>query len=413
MAGDQVEVGILLKAVDEASDTLKSAGDSIKSLGDKANEAAGDATGMGNAVSSSSGKVANSFATANKAAIEHGREVKTMNKEYKLANMEQILMAQNLAHVGGQMKSWGANFKGSTDLIGNGLKGMYDWLGKVNPALSGMLGTGLQLIGTMATMYASYLQSSLALGKLLLAITGKSAAEIWATIVGWGHAAAQWAVNAAMYACPIVWIIAIIIALIAVIYLLITNWDKVTKAFGDFGNWAKKGLGDAWKGITEWCSNVSKAMGNAWDGMKKGAGDAVAWIGNQFKGIADKAGEWGSNLVKAFADGMAKAKKWLEDQCKNIGDTIGNFFKGLSPPPQGPLHDIDKWGKTLGETYAKGISASVPSIASSLNNMSVKPEGAGSFAYGGNGMVVNQHIYHADEDTIAQKVIDALKGLLT
>lgn len=41
---------------------------------------------------------------------------------------------------------------------------------------------------------------------------------------------AQWALNAAMYANPIVWIIAAIIALIAIIVLLIANWDKVVAA---------------------------------------------------------------------------------------------------------------------------------------------------------------------------------------
>jgi phage-related protein len=41
---------------------------------------------------------------------------------------------------------------------------------------------------------------------------------------------AQWSLNAAMYANPIVWIIALIIALIAVVVLLIANWDSVVAA---------------------------------------------------------------------------------------------------------------------------------------------------------------------------------------
>lgn len=40
----------------------------------------------------------------------------------------------------------------------------------------------------------------------------------------------QWALNAAMYANPIVWIIGLIIALIAIIVLLIANWDSVVAA---------------------------------------------------------------------------------------------------------------------------------------------------------------------------------------
>jgi len=47
--------------------------------------------------------------------------------------------------------------------------------------------------------------------------------------------AAQWLWNASLFACPIVWIIAAIIALGAGIYLLVKHWDTVTESLKRFG----------------------------------------------------------------------------------------------------------------------------------------------------------------------------------
>jgi len=213
-----------------------------------------------------------------------------------------------------------------------------------------------------------------------------------------------------------VWIIAIIVALIAIIVLLVMNWDKVSKALGAFGEWAKKGLGDAWKAFSGWCNDVGKALGDTWNKMTKGAGDAVAWIGDQFKGLANKAGEWGANLVKAFADGMGRAKKWLEDRCNDLANSIKNFLGIHSPPKEGPLHDIEDWGTNLVGLYAKSLAKGIPQIQTSLNMTlgdvrSNIQNGMASSSAGG--FTVIQHIYHADEDKIAAKVIEALRGTLT
>lgn len=77
--------------------------------------------------------------------------------------------------------------------------------------------------------------------------------------------AAQWAWNAAQFASPTTWIVAGIVALIAVVVLLVKHWDKVKKAGAAAWGWIKT------------------AASNTWDFLKKIPG----WIGQAFAKIAD------------------------------------------------------------------------------------------------------------------------------
>jgi hypothetical protein len=61
-------------------------------------------------------------------------------------------------------------------------------------------------------------------GKSLMLLRGN-------TVALYAQAAAQWVVNAAMYANPIVWVVAGIVALIAVVALLIIYWEDLVKWF--------------------------------------------------------------------------------------------------------------------------------------------------------------------------------------
>ena len=57
--------------------------------------------------------------------------------------------------------------------------------------------------------------------------------------------------NTSLYGCPIVWIIAGIIAVIAIIVLLIKNWDTVTQAVQNFGAKVGEVLKGFWAKIVE------------------------------------------------------------------------------------------------------------------------------------------------------------------
>lgn len=129
-------------------------------------------------------------------------------------------------------------------------------------------------------------------------------------------AIAQWAMNSAMLANPVTWVIVLIVALIAIVILLVTHWDTVKKALlaawdaiksglaagwhwmvnnvfspiGDFftktiPGWVEKGVQwvvDKWNGLIDFVTGLPSRMWNAamgmFDGLKEAFRDAVNWL---------------------------------------------------------------------------------------------------------------------------------------
>ena len=83
-------------------------------------------------------------------------------------------------------------------------------------------------------VYAAYMGivkgieiASAAAKGVLAVVEGLHAAAVWATTTAtWAEVTAQNGLNAAMYACPIVWIIALVIALVAVFYAAVAAINK-------------------------------------------------------------------------------------------------------------------------------------------------------------------------------------------
>jgi hypothetical protein len=86
--------------------------------------------------------------------------------------------------------------------------------------------------------------------------------------------AAQWLFNAALYACPLVWIVVGIAAIIAVIVLMIMHWDKVKKVFFICVNFMWKWIKKIGQGIIDFLlaplilvlKIISKISGAKWAG---------------------------------------------------------------------------------------------------------------------------------------------------
>lgn len=75
--------------------------------------------------------------------------------------------------------------------------------------------------------------------------------------------AAQWLFNASLWASPITWIVLGIIALIAIIVVLVANWDKVKAAGARAWSWIKDKAVDAW----EWMKKLPGKIGDAFSNL--------------------------------------------------------------------------------------------------------------------------------------------------
>lgn len=161
-------------------------------------------------------------------------------------------------------------------------------------------------------------------------------------------AIAQWAMNAAMFASPITWIILAIVALVAAIVYVATQttwfqtawkatvdgvsaawdwlWDKLSTGLGD--------LADLFLTFTGW-----KFVIEHWDKIKEGVGEATDWVSNN---VSESVQEWMDRIdylralpgrVGAYVTGMANEAKakgeallaWVRGIPGSVERTVGNL----------------------------------------------------------------------------------------
>lgn len=130
---------------------------------------------------------------------------------------------------------------------------------------------------------------------------------------------AQWAVNSAMYACPIVWIIVLVIALIAAIFL--------------FMQWMAKATGLANSGLGMIAGGVMVVIG-----FFKNLGLAVA---NIALGIWNALGAVADNIGIAFKNVIKSIQSWFYGLLGTVMDVIAGIVKTLNKLP---FVDIDVSG---------------------------------------------------------------------
>jgi hypothetical protein len=174
------------------------------------------------------------------------------------------------------------------------------------------------------------LVGAFAIFKIALALTASVqlfiAVVTGATTISKVWAASQWAVNAALLANPITWIIAGVIALIAILALVIIYWDEISAAWqsglnsmyagtNSFTNGVADFFGMMSASITNIMIDIDNAFGEVWFGMKMQAADAIAYI----------IGLWGK--VKAMLGFDASGLPTREDLGKSFG--IDETFKSM------------------------------------------------------------------------------------
>lgn len=175
--------------------------------------------------------------------------------------------------------------------------------------------------------------------------------------------ASIWGVNAALYGCPVVWIIAGIAAIAATAYLLVRHWNTVSKWFSDFWTWlqlhipiipalfqpfidtvkamilAAKFLNDHWKEISDTITGTFDAVMKAWNGLPKPLRDflsfvngAVGKVVNPFAGIAEAASHlYVPDSERAIQDhGRHHSLRRIAHP--ELGPPVGGVTPGLGDP---------------------------------------------------------------------------------
>ena len=130
---------------------------------------------------------------------------------------------------------------------------------------------------------------------------------------------------------PITLVIAAIGALIAIIYLLIKNWDAVKEAASKCWDW----IVQKWKGACEWFKNViltplTTGWNNFWTGVKTGASNAWANLQNIWSGCV---GWFKSTIISpvssAFKGLWEGIKSFLTNPLEGIKTMFRNAFNWI------------------------------------------------------------------------------------
>lgn len=236
-------------------------------------------------------------------------------------------------------------------------------------------------------------------------------------------AAAQWLFNTALFGCPVIWIVAGIMAIIAAVVLLVKYWDEVAawfkklwdsivgifkaaweaikKVWGAVTGWfsnlwggIKAGVGKAWEGIKNTISKtregVQKAWGsvkgwfsNLWNGVKNVTGKAWQGVKSVFLNYTpygliyqnwDKVTGYFSNLWGNVKSGISTAWGGIKDWFSNMQpvewmrgawENVGTFFSGLNTR-------FYEWGKNLLQGLWNGITSMVDKIVEGMKNIARK-----------------------------------------
>jgi len=259
------------------------------------------------------------------------------------------------------------------DVVGGLFSFIYDNWGILQPILVAVLTIMGLYTGAVVTqnavMAVSNVLKTISAIKSVAAGTA-TAAQAAATV---GMTTAQMSLNAALYACPLTWIVLAIVAVIAVIYLVVAAINKVTGSaisatgiiFGAF----------AWLGAAIWNTILGVLAGivqGAWTMFVEPFIGIIEWVLNAVNGGFDGLGGAVANLIGQIISWFLSLGKVVTTIIDAIFGT--DWTSGLSS-----LQDeVTSWGKT--ET-AISISRDVPGLDSFVADSRISYDDAWNAGY--------------------------------
>lgn len=217
-----------------------------------------------------------------------------------------------------------------------------------------------------------------------------AATKIWAAV--------QWVMNAAMYGFPLVWIIAAIVAVIAIIVLAIKYHKEIAKAIGVAWEAVKTATVTAWNAVKSAISTainavksavstglgaiktaVSTAFGavlgavrTAWTSITTAVSTAIGAVVRLHQGIKAKvlgaisgAASWlyniGRDIVQGLINGIGARAGALIDKARGLANSVKDTIAGALKigSPSMVMRDIGRW---TGEGMALGLNDSITRV---------------------------------------------------
>lgn len=160
-----------------------------------------------------------------------------------------------------------------------------------------------------------------------------------------GATIAQWLMNAAMNANPIVLVVTLISGLVAAIIVL---WNTNE----DFRN----AVISAWGKIKEAAYSVFNEIAMIFtDTIPNAFQNMIDIISDGIKRLSSAALQWGKDLIQNFISGITAKWESLKGAVSSVAQTVKDFL-GFSEPKKGPLSDFHTYAPDMMELFASGIT---------------------------------------------------------
>lgn len=114
--------------------------------------------------------------------------------------------------------------------------------------------------------------------------------------------------------------------------------------------------------------NFIRGLSN-WGGIFSVFSNIRQAIYNNLGTMGQNAWDWGRNLVNSFKNGMESGRQAVSNAVSWISDSIRRLWQGSSPPREGVLQNIDKWGANLTKTFAENMALASPEVVAAVGEI--------------------------------------------
>lgn len=266
-----------------------------------------------------------------------------------------------------------------------------------------------------ATAVASVVAASARIIGRFVAMAAR--AVVWAATM-----AAQWLIAMG----PIGWVTAAVVALVA---LVIANWDKVKAWTISAWNAVSSAISNAWNTIvstiTNWVNQAVNFVRNGWNTAKavtqaawdtlvstisSGVSRAISFVAGLPGRIVSALGNVGSMLynsgialISGFWDGLVARWNQLISWVQGAMSTLRSYWP-FSPAKRGPFSGsgyVDKSGEAMTSDFAKSLMSGMPAVQSAAGKLMKAAQVDVSNAVGGRSTGMSTQIGRRVNDAIA------------
>ena len=209
---------------------------------------------------------------------------------------------------------------------------------------------------------------AIAIGTLTAAIIAWNIAQNAATIATAIATAATTAFGTVMafVTSPITLVVLAIGALIAIIYLLVTNWDTVKEAAVKCWEWIK----ETWSKVAEWFNqNVIQPVVKFFTNLGQSIGQAFTQAWEWCKNAWSSAGKFFSGIWSGIKNAFGAVGSWFKDTFSKAWQAVKNVFSAGGKIFDGIKDGIANVFKTVVNGIIRGINKVIAVPFNALNGI--------------------------------------------